>query len=75
MLRTRPERCPFCAHDLGGRLLCPHCREPVPIAGSLEERGAWTTSYLVEIRGPARMMGDELVFDATVGEPLRARAL
>ncbi len=46
MLRTRPQRCPYCAHDLGARLVCPHCREPVPISGSLEERNAWGSSYL-----------------------------
>lgn len=46
MLRTRPERCPYCAHDVRGRLVCAHCREPLPISGSIEERNGWDRSYL-----------------------------
>ena len=46
MLRNRPERCPYCDHDVRGRLVCRHCQQPLPISGSIEERDGWASSYL-----------------------------
>jgi hypothetical protein len=30
MLRARPDRCPYCGHDVSGVLRCARCREAVP---------------------------------------------
>ncbi|MBN8612039.1 MAG: hypothetical protein J0L92_15705 [Deltaproteobacteria bacterium] len=61
MLRNRPERCPYCDHDVRGRLLCGHCRQPMPISGSIEERDGWSRSYLPSERPWPRWMLPTLV--------------
>lgn len=70
MLRNRPERCPYCDHDVRGRLVCMHCREPLPISGSIEERNGWERSYLLsEVPWP------RWVFPALLGGSILAVTL
>ncbi len=71
MLRRRPHRCPYCGHDVRGRLRCGHCGELLP-----EDEAS---SRAVQIPAPVAAVGSTVfgvgIAVAALVQPLVALAL